>query len=236
MLLNFGAGCHAQEAKKYVISISQMPILAESVDKGIFVELIKEVARDQNIDIQIQLSSFKRSLLSPEKGETDIHLPFIYSQDLYDSHIRYSSFKLYSVQFSLFTRQGDEIYKNNLKGHSIETDLAHQMVIPEANSFSTCIPCSLKKLSTGRIDAFIYAQGVVQRALEKSAITNIRSEPYKIFEVRAVLTKGPRGQEIDQLISKGLENLVENGLYFEIMRPLLQYGNIGLQAREHRPN
>ena len=64
-------------ATKLRVSIPQMPVHAESVQKGILVDFAKVIAKKLARDIDIQIVPFARSMHYVSTNKVDLHLPFI---------------------------------------------------------------------------------------------------------------------------------------------------------------
>lgn len=213
---------HAADKKELRISIGQLPMFSESNDFGLLVDLVRAMDKALGRKTLYQVIPFNRSLKLTRMGRYDAHIPYILVQEAFigEHRLRYSEAELFKVPFVIYSLKGSNVPLEGLKGLSVETDLAHLNIITEATIGSSCITCSLKKLSLGRIDAYIYAQDPTDIALKGAGLSNIQRQLYQLYEVHAVLADGPRGRAANDYFSEGLRILRETGEYDRIMKPV----------------
>ena len=85
----------------------------------------------------------------------------------------------------------------------------------------TNIESGLKKVDLGRSDGWCFAMIETDAVLKKLNLQNIKRWNYKTFEVRIVLPKNDRGKEVNEILSKAIRKLKQNGKYQSIMKVLL---------------
>lgn len=212
---------HAFGLDKIRISIAQLPIAAESKEKGVYIDLLKAVSRVTGVSINIQVVPFARSLQYVIDGRVDAHIPLIRS--LYHKTpppYDLSSVALHSVNFVLYTNKDKPLNMGNLQACIIETDTAHVNYFNFDILPSSCIECSLKKVNAGRIDGFIFADSVTDGLVRKNALPHIRRQLYRVYDAMIILPKGRGGGEVDQFLFKAVEKLKSTGEYQKIMGPL----------------
>jgi polar amino acid transport system substrate-binding protein len=172
-------------AGSYKASLAQMPIHAESSDEGVFVELVKAIALEWGEEVDIRVYPFIRSMKNVIEDEADFHIPLI-KNDLIpeeDLPYLYSTETLLNVNFVLYTTRD---IKQDLKKLRVESDRAHIKYFPFPVMPSSNISSSLKMLSLGRIDAYIFADTATDPVLKKLNLTNIRRSLYKTFEEKVI--------------------------------------------------
>jgi len=108
-----------------------------------------------------------------------------------------------------------------LGDYQILTDLAHVSFFPFKTKGSTCLPCAIKMVNTGRIDGFIFAQNEIDPYIHTHRLANVRRQLYKNFDVKILIPKGPNGEALDRYFSEGIQTLKEQGLYDKLLAPVL---------------
>ncbi|HDT5894107.1 TPA: ABC transporter substrate-binding protein [Aeromonas hydrophila subsp. hydrophila] len=97
--------------------------------------------------------------------------------------------------------------------------------IPLQRSMS--IEQSLRKLSRGRIDAFIWAQEEADLMLRQLKLTNIHREHLGDFEDVFIIAKGPAGDETDRFLGEAIDRLAASGklaqIYSRLHRPYVEW-------------
>ena len=219
-------------------SIAILPIVSETPNKGVFVDLVKALDREyKDGDITFDLYPFKRSLTNVAKGRSDFHLPFMKSMKganaLQMMGLTYAYERSNRVPFLLyFNKDQNTISFNNKKTFSlldiaqyrIETDSAHVIFFDDIPiQASTCIECSIKKLSRGRIDGFIFAGRETDHIIDKLGIKNIESFLIKNFDAAPVFRITAEGQETNRIISRLIRQLRDSGELARIMKPYTEY-------------
>lgn len=86
--------------------------------------------------------------------------------------------------------------------------------IPLQRSMS--IEQSLRKLSRGRIDAFIWAQEEADLVLRQLGLTNIHREHFGDFEDVFIIAKGAAGDDMDHFLNTAIDRLAASGKLAEI--------------------
>ncbi len=86
---------------------------------------------------------------------------------------------------------------------------------------------SLRKLSRGRIDAFIWAQEEADLMLRQLKLTNIHREHLGDFEDVFIIAKGPAGDETDRFLGEAIDRLAASGklaeIYSRLHRPYVEW-------------
>ncbi len=205
-------------------SLANMPVYAESTDKGVLVDLVKAIARTSGKDIAIQVVPFNKSMHDVMDGNADFHMPLIKPENVDETKLNYANSKetIFHVSFVLYTNKNKPIDKGKLKDYRVETDLAHVKYFDFPVKGSTRIDSSLKKVNAGRIDGFIFADFASDPIVKKEGMKNIHRELYKVFDVKIILPKGEKGQVTDAFLTETIEKMRADGTFDKIMSPIDQ--------------
>jgi polar amino acid transport system substrate-binding protein len=225
-------------AKDLEASLAYLPTLADSPDKGFFVDLVKaidEVYVDGSIHIKVY--PFVRSLNNIKQGKADFHVPMARDPFLdEDKHpYKYASEPMGEVSFVIYSHKGNPITKEDiLRGTSlanfpykIETERGLEDLFNFPIITSSTIDQSMKKLVIRRIDCFIWAQEEADSILRELKIAIIHRAFYRIFDDVIVIPEGHKGDEVDKILSQAIRTLKSTGrwqaLYKKIHRSYLEW-------------
>ncbi|HED14928.1 MAG TPA: hypothetical protein ENI62_14970 [Gammaproteobacteria bacterium] len=223
-------------AKDYRISVAKLPLYSESPTKGILIDVLKAMGKEyQGGKFIIEVYPFERSINNVINGQADLHFPTIgptiwgrendrYEKKLNKMGLRRSTSSLTKTHFALYSNSDKPpIDLTRLETYRIETDLGHTTFFYPGIQGTTCLPCSVKKLSAGRIDGLIFAAREIDFFIKKAGITNIRRQNYRIFGSKFILPIGKKGDEIDQLLSKLIIKMIKDGSLARAAAPYLGY-------------
>jgi polar amino acid transport system substrate-binding protein len=200
-------------------SLAQMPVYAESPDKGVLVDLVKAIAAETGSKISIQVAPFKRSLKSVIDKKVDFHMPLIKNPQVDEAKLPYdhSTATIFHVNFVLYSNKNKPLDLKDLGRYKLETDSAHIHYFPFKIAPSSDIASSLKKLNVGRIDGFIFADNACDPLVKKLGLNNVKRQLYKVFDVKIILPKGQKGGDVDKFFSDAIKKLKAKGEYVKIM-------------------
>ncbi len=203
----------------YKASLAQMPVYAESADKGVLVDLVKAMAEESGKGIDITVGPFKRSLHNVTVGKADFHMPLIQNPllKLGDLTYSYSTETIFHVNFVLYTNKSKTLDRSNLAKYKIETDAAHVLYFHKGILPSTNLESSLKKVNAGRIDGFIFADFASDPVIKGAGLKNIKRELYNRYDVKIILPKGGTNGPTDKFLTSVIGKLRASGKYGEIM-------------------
>ncbi|MDY6906076.1 MAG: transporter substrate-binding domain-containing protein [Thermodesulfobacteriota bacterium] len=216
--------CSFANAQVFTADFAMLPVASESPEKGVLIDLIKEIAKETGNRVDIKVYPFKRSLQNVIENKADFHIPFIKSPYKPEAQLPfdYSTASLFDVNFVLYTNKDKPINTNNLAQYTITTDAAHVELFDFNIKPDYQIESSLKKLSAGRIDGYIFADSEADPVLKKLGLKNIKRQLYKVYDVHAVLPKGQKGKAADQMLTKGMTIVRQNGKWKKIIKPIDQ--------------
>lgn len=208
------------QAADYKASIAQMPVYAESQDKGVLVDLIKAMAAASGKSIEWQVVPFARSMSDVESGKVDFHMPLIKPIDMSKANFGLSTETIFHVNFVLYTNKAKPMDANKLAGTAVETDAAHVAYFPFDIKPSSSLESSLKKLDLGRIDGFIFADNASDPIIKANNLGNVKRQLYKRFDVKIILPKGGKSAATDKFLSEAIKKLRDSGQFAKIMDPI----------------
>ena len=221
LVLGLGGSAEARDLKA---SLGHFPLLSESKDKGLLVDLIKamnELYTEGTITIDIYPSA--RSIDNVIKGSHDFHMPLLVNSYANKDELPFAySENIFDAVFALYTNKNNkEINPGNVGKFKIETDaaLTRHFGFPARPSMS--IEGSLKKVDMGRIDGYIFAMPETDMILKQLNLNNIKRWNFRTIPAAIIVPKGQKGKEIESILSPLLRQLKENGTYQKIMAPVL---------------
>ncbi len=223
-------------AKDYRISVARLPLYSESANKGILIDVLKAMDKEyKGGKFIIQVYPFQRSIDNVINGRADFHFPTIgshiwsrendnFERKLNKLGIRRSSVSLTKTHFALYSNTDKPpLDINKLGQYRIETDSGHTVFFNFKIQGTTCLPCSVEKLSAGRIDGLIFAAREIDGMIKQAHIKNIRRQNYKIFGSKFILPLGPKGDEIDKLLARLIKKMIINGTLQKVAKPYSAY-------------
>ena len=223
-------------AKDYIISVGKLPLYSESKDKGILIDVIKAMDEEyKEGKFIIEVYPFGRSIDNVVKGKADFHFPTIgkniwskeddkYEKKLLKQGIRRSSCSLTKTHFALYSNTSKpKLDLSNLQNKKIETDSGHTIFFHKNMGSTTCLPCSVEKLSVGRIDGLVFASREIDKMIKDDGFKNIRRQDFKIFGSKFILPNGKKGEEIDKLLKTLIKKMIKNGKLSKVAKPYTDY-------------
>ena len=223
-------------AKDYKISVGQLPLYSETKDKGILIDVLKAMDEEyKDGKFIIEVYPFGRSIDNVATGKADFHFPTIgkniwgkendiYEEVLFKQGLKRSSASLTKTHFALYTNSSKaKLNLKNIQDYKIETDIGHTIFFNKNMQGTTCLPCSVKKLSAGRIDGLVFASREIDFMIKEGGFTNIKRQDFKIFGSKFILPIGKKGEEIDKLLSSLILKMIKNGKLAKVAKPYTNY-------------
>lgn len=213
-LLMMGSGL--LQAADLKASLAEMPVYAESKDKGVLVDFVKALQKTSGKSIDYQVVPFARSMNAVETSQVDFHMPLIEPIDTKGLKFTLSKETIFHVNFVLYSNKNKPLDPAKLDGKVIETDIAHIPYFPFKALGSSSIEASLKKLDAGRIDGFVFADDATDPVVKQLGLKSIKRQLYKRFDVKVILP--PKGFEnTDMFLSQTIGKMRASGEYSKIM-------------------
>ena len=203
-------------------TLAKMPVYAESVDKGVLVDLVKAVGEVSNNQIDIKVLPFSASLNLVIFNKKDFHMPLIKNDVLNPDELKYyySTDTIFHVNFVIYSKKDKDINALNISNFKVETDRAHIEYFPFEVIASNSIEKSLQKVNSGEIDAFIFADFATDPYLKQMDNKNIKREFYKKFESKIIFPKNEKGKQLDAIFIDALAKLRNSGKLQQIVAPI----------------
>ena len=213
--------------------LGELPGLINADKTGPFVDLVRAIDElYPEVSIRITIYPLARAMAGVIAGTADFSLPAI--RNLQDADLLPYRFSTRS-----FGKVTHVLYSNT--DHLITPDMAYGIVptkrdllieatpgfLPIPLQRSMSIEQSLRKLSRGRIDAFIWAQEEADLMLRQLKLTNIHREHLGDFEDVFIIAKGPAGDETDRFLGEAIDRLAASGkleeIYSRLHRPYVEW-------------
>ncbi|MGY3959713.1 type 2 periplasmic-binding domain-containing protein [Aeromonas popoffii] len=209
--------------------LGELPGLINADKTGPFVDLVRAID-DLHPDVTIQITIYPiaRAMAGVINGKADFSLPAI--RNLHDADMlpyRFSTRSFGKVAHVIYSNTANPVTTDMAYGiEATQRDLLIEAVpgeLPFQVQRSMSIEQSLRKLSRGRIDAFIWAQEEADLMLRQLGLTNIQREFFGDFEDVFIIQKGAAGNEMDAFLAQAIEKLAESGkleaIYSKIHSP-----------------
>ena len=208
-----------------------IPGMVDSAEEGHVIDLIKAIAATYTggkfVIHPAPLARVESDLVN---GTTDAFVPDLRLADESQLKYRFSTESIGKVHFILYSRKTAPVRAKDIQQaqgkspadfpYTIET-----IVIPWGfpTIEFTDLTSAFKKLDAGHIHAFIWAQEEADAELRRLGLKNIVREEFRAFEDVFAVTGGPRGDFVDNILSKCIRQLRNSGelqrLYSRIHRP-----------------
>ena len=213
------------------ISLPLLPPMVESRNKGPLVQLAQAISREWKEGKVTILGPvpFEQSVNNVVSGKADVHFPLIASPARLEDELPfiYSSISLYDTPFALYSRKGNAAINRQqltiaaLSKLKIETDRAHTSLFYFQLAEADDIESSLKRVSSGEIDGFLFSVSATDPVLKRLKLENIVRTPYRRFKSMMVLQKGEAGEALDEKLSLIIDHLKDTGEYQRIVAPIV---------------
>ncbi|MDP3652279.1 MAG: transporter substrate-binding domain-containing protein [Rhodoferax sp.] len=217
-----GGSAIAQQPLK--IGSFPIPLMVESADKGVFIELTKEVAKRAGLPIEIEVVPTKRTIDNFAQNAIAGYFPAL---DVVNPGPVSKSIRIYVKNDYAFTKEGANLKTiKDLEGQSVGITLgypyASELTGNKKINFQVAKDdtTNMKKLAAGRIAAFVVEERSGLKALEQSGEKGISYDPkVKLSEqnVYYAFQPTPEGKIYADKFSKALTNMENDGTLAAIM-------------------
>ena len=209
--------------------LGELPGLINADKTGPFVDLVRAID-DLHPDVTIRITVYPiaRAMAGVINHKADLGLPAIRNlKDVDMLPYRFSTRSFGKVAHVIYSNTANPVTTDMAYGiEATQRDLLIEAVpgeLPFQVQRSMSIEQSLRKLSRGRIDAFIWAQEEADLMLRQLGLTNIQREFFGDFEDVFIIQKGAAGNEMDAFLAQAIEKLAESGkleaIYSKIHSP-----------------
>lgn len=221
-----GATAQAQAGSSAIVMNSfAIPKLVVDSDNGLFVNLTKEAAKRAGVDVTIAINPTKRSIEEFEQGDIDSLMPA--TAEMLTKP--YAGSSPINIKRNLIFTKGPEPGPSNIAGLAgkrvgLTLGYTYGRAITESKDFtielSPSDDANLKKLSAGRIDAFIAEEKTGIAALKASGLTDIvydAASPVTRQESIIAFHDTPAGHDLATRFTAALDAMKADGTYARIM-------------------
>ncbi len=180
---------------------------------GFLPRFFERIGLAANVNVTVETYPFKRSMFLLQRGLLDAHFPFVYSPKLKNSKLPYvfSTVSFAKVNFVLYTHKNVTVDINDLTKLTILTALAHVDLFDFDVVAVHDLKGAINMVNSGRVDGLIFADVVIDPFIKSQHLSNITRTFFHRFEVKALISKGRRGKDIDAIISAGVSVMKESG-------------------------
>jgi polar amino acid transport system substrate-binding protein len=230
LLLIFAASvCLSLGAEELKAAVGQ--VSPQGIDA--FSKLFTAIAEATGNTVKIDVVPSARGMLMVATGKVDFCGPVTASRDpkqIANLDYDYSTLVTHETPLVLYTNKKkdisvEDLKKGNKSQYKIETAVSMVDIFPFKTLPSTNVEGSLKKVDSGDIDGYIYAQAASDPILKSLGLKTIKRTLFDMAKGVLAIAKGSRGGEIDLILSKGVEILKANGKYAIIMSSLAGEGS-----------
>lgn len=196
----------------------QIPLMVETSEKGLFVDLTKEIAKRNNLEIKIEMLPTAKSILAFSSGQADCIFPALDSNMPKGSLLSSTFYEKLNLVFYPKGHGVSEIAE--LEGKKVgltfrytyPKDLIEDKKILFEYADSDVL--NLQKLAQGSIDAFIAEERSGLQALIASGASNIEYKRKSFWPKQQVFyafQETEEGQRLMEIFSNTLTQMSING-------------------------
>ncbi len=210
----------AQGAKPVRIGTFQIPLMVESADRGVFVDLTKEIARRANVPIEIVVYPTAKTLIDFSNNKIDGFFPGL---DVYIPKKAAKSQPFYSkVDFVFYRAKEPHYLISDLEGRKVGLTFRYPYDKALTGNkkikieFADDDVSNMKKLGSGLIDAFVVEERSGLQALKLSGESNISYNPQKPLSRQTVyyaFQDDEPGRELARKFSAAIEEMKMDGSF-----------------------
>lgn len=216
-------------ARDLKASVAYIPLLSESPDRGAFVEFVKaidDVYTEGKISIEVY--PFARSINNVVTGSADFHVPMMRSPylSLEDKPFRFAKQRMGIVCHVIYSHINNPITKEQIRDGLSKSSFPYSIDVvlgtAQFYNFPTYeipkLQFSLKRIKAHRIDALIAAQEEGDFEVNALKAKFIQRSLFECWDDVIIIPKGPRGDEIDKILDRELQELEKTGRLKEIRK------------------
>jgi len=222
--------CFAQE--KIVFGSYKIPLMVVDEQNGVFVELVKTIAKRANLNTDIVIYPVKRTIKKFLNKKIDVLFPAVDAFFTKSTNPLKSSEFIYVKTDFTFTKKGEKLLKTlpDLKGKRVGITLGYKYDDALINDSSISFDIALsdhvnaKKLVRGNIDAFVVEEKSGLKAFsDLGFIDKIQYDKYTPLskkDVYVAFQNNEKGKQLSLTVSKILKEMKQDGTFERIMTPV----------------
>lgn len=210
--------------KTVVLGAFPIPLMVESGDKGVFVELTKEIAKRAGIQLEISVAPPPRTIQNFEQNKLEGFFPAL---EITIPKAFARSISIYAKRDFAFSQKGKNLTSiADLEGKTVGLTRGYPYTKKLTDNkkitidFAVDDVTNMKKLSMGRIDAFVVEEKSGVTAMEQAGVKNVEYNKDKVLsemDVFYAFQKTPDGEQLAKKFSQALEDMRKDGTFQKIM-------------------
>ncbi len=216
------------QAETIIIGSFPIPLMVVDQDQGVFVDLVKEAAKRQGLDIQFKVTPPKRTIKHFMEGKNDALFPALDVNFADGIEVEKSEPVYQKVDF-VFTVKGQPQLKiiQDLEGKKVAITRGYpyarqltennMIILDVANSDEA----NAKKLMKGRVDAFVVEEKSGLQAFKTLGLLDkvqwYPNVPLSKQKVYVAFQKNAKGKILADKISKSIQVMKTDGTLANIM-------------------
>ncbi|MEK2645496.1 substrate-binding periplasmic protein [Bdellovibrio sp. BCCA] len=205
-------------AKPLVLATFPIPLMVENTEKGLFINLTKEIAKRNNRDISIVVYPTGKTLLEFSNNKVDGIFPAL---DVYVPKLSARTAPFYYKTDYIFYKKNHPFKTiKDLEGRKVGLTFrypyAQELVQNKKIKFEFAADdvLNMKKLGRGTIDAFVVEQRSGLKALQLSGEKDIEFDKDKPLSQQVVFyafQNTEEGKMLAEIFSKTIESMKKDG-------------------------
>lgn len=188
------------------ISLANLPVVQKDTELGAtgpLPDLLRLIEEYYPEDFSFEVYPFGRSIANVATGSYEAHAPLIAvgtpsDFQFVDEPLNYVSFVIYSSDDTPVT--ADSAFSSL----TVETAAGHAQFFDFEVSENPSIESALKKVASGRVDAFIMAQESTDHLLKSGDFPGIHRALFAELPASVIVTKGERGDALNEALTKAI--------------------------------
>lgn len=215
------------EQKSLKIGTFPIPLMVESPDSGVFIDLVKEIAKRADVKLEIVVEPPKRTIANFESGALGCFFPAL---DVSVPKKVEASSEIYTKKDFAFVLKSKPVPKSvfDIEGKTVGLTLGYPYVDEIAKNpkikidFASSDELNIKKLVYGRFDAFIVEEKSGLKALENEKVRDQvaydKNFPLSQQKVYFAFQPGDEGKALAFKFSEVLDSMKKDGTLAAIMK------------------
>ncbi len=201
-----------------------IPLMVENDKKGIFIDLTREIAKRNKLEVTIDVIPAGNSILAFSSNKADGIFPAL---DVYVSKKSSRTVAFYEKTDFVFYKKGKPLVKvSDLEGKKIGLTFRYPYTKELLDNkkihfeFAEDDVTNMRKLGKGSIDAFIVEERSGLRALELSGVLGVEyqsAKPISRQDVYFAFQDDEIGRRLSEIFSKTISKMKADGSYEKIM-------------------
>lgn len=228
-MLCCGSGVSASAAEVHAVTFP-IPVHVESETRGVFIDLVKAVAKEAGLTVDIAVVPPLRAHYEFRLGQRDVLFPALDIDYSPGATIVRSSETIDCKEDFVFTKRGTPLLRTlaDLKGMRVGITRGYPYERSLMNATGLDLEAAdsdevnIRKLIAGHIDAFVLDEKTGLQAFKDLGLTDRmqydRTHPLSQMDVYYAFQNTPAGKELAQRFSQALFRLKQDGRYPRITR------------------